>query len=355
MPDWKEKIEQGRQTFESKVLAPLQRKAEEWKLRDRIVAALPNDLARKLPRGFEPMAMAEWAGLALQRGGTAFYGKLLTVVLSVYFFADVTALLVENYIPEPPVSRGSSLSGENRRKFLDDYAAIWGRNLVNSQGLIPGEDQPNQVQDNGGQPVRTSLPFNLIGTLILVDEVRSIATIEDRSVQQVFPVRVEDEIPQKAKIIKVEARKVTFINTASGRREFIDMPEDPITNNARVQVGKPSVGATIEKQGNNYTVAKSEVDKALTDFNQVLTQARAVPNFENGLPAGYKLFQIVPGSIYDKLGLKNGDVISSLNGESINDPAKAFEMLGQLKGGASHMELGVKRDGRVENKVYDIK
>ncbi len=301
------------------------------------------------------MAMAEWAGMALQRGGTAFYGKLLTVVLSVYFLADVTALLVENYIPEPPALRGSSLSGENRRKLLDDYAAIWGRNLVNSQGLIPGEDQPNQVQDNGGLPVRTSLPFNLIGTLILVDEVRSIATIEDRSVQQVFPVRVEDEIPQKAKIIKVEARKVTFINTASGRREFIDMPEDPITNNARVQVGKPSVGATIEKQGNNYTVAKIEVDKALTDFNQVLTQARAVPNFENGLPAGYKLFQIVPGSIYDKLGLKNGDVISSLNGESINDPAKAFEMLGQLKGGASHMELGVKRDGRVENKVYDIK
>lgn len=92
----------------------------------------------------------------------------------------------------------------------------------------------------------------------------------------------------------------------------------------------------------------------MKDFNTILTQARAVPNFENGQASGYKLFQIVPGSIYDKLGLKNGDVIAGVDGQPINDPAKAFELLGKLKEGASHMELQVKRNGQAQTYTYDI-
>jgi general secretion pathway protein C len=69
---------------------------------------------------------------------------------------------------------------------------------------------------------------------------------------------------------------------------------------------------------------------------------------------GYKLFQIVPGSIYDKLGLQNGDIIQGLNGSPINDPGKAFEMLSELKT-SSHLELQVKKDGKVQNKIYDIR
>jgi type II secretory pathway component PulC len=63
----------------------------------------------------------------------------------------------------------------------------------------------------------------------------------------------------------------------------------------------------------------------------------------------------VPGSIYDKLGLKNGDTIMGVDGQPINDPAKAFELLGKLKEGASHMELAVKKpDGKTQNLTYDI-
>jgi general secretion pathway protein C len=96
------------------------------------------------------------------------------------------------------------------------------------------------------------------------------------------------------------------------------------------------------------------VDKALSDINNILTQARAVPNFENGVASGYKLFQIVPGSIYDKLGLQNGDVITGLNGEPINDPGKAFEMMSQLKT-SNHLELQVRKEGKpASTYTYDI-
>ena len=102
-----------------------------------------------------------------------------------------------------------------------------------------------------------------------------------------------------------------------------------------------------------FTVQRDEIEKNLANLNKILTQARAIPHFENGSPAGYKLFQIVPGSIYDKLGLKNGDIIRGVNGEAIKNPQKAFEMLNDFKS-LNSVELEIKRDGNVSNMIYDI-
>jgi general secretion pathway protein C len=316
-------------------------------------------LAEKV-QNFEPAKTAEWAGKTFQRKEAVGYGKAATIALCAFFLADLVALLVGRYIPEPPVARLNRPQGAFRRaKTLEDYNIVFTRNLFNRDGVIPGDEvQTGQPVDTDTAPVRTTLPFHLVGTLILQDEMRSIATIEDKSATMVYPVRATDEIPTKARILKVEPRKVTFINISNGRKEYVDLPDDgtlPPVQNPRVTLGAPRSGGGVEKVADNqFNVSRSEVDKALTDLNKVLTEARAVPNFENGVANGYKLFQIVPGSIYDKLGLKNGVIIQGLNGSPINDPGKAFEMLSELKT-SSHLELQVKEDGKVVNKIYDIR
>src|SRR5262249_17931208 len=149
------------------------------------------------------------------------------------------------------------------------------------------------------------------------------------------------------RILRIEARKVIFVNTASGRKEYIELPEEQVLN-PKIALGGPKgrVGANIERTSpTNFNIPRSEVDKALGDLNSILTQARAVPNFKNGVPSGYKLFQIVPGSIYEKLGLMNNDTILGLDGQPVNDPGKAFELLNALKT-ANHLELQVERDGK---------
>ena len=309
-------------------------------------------------QGADPASIAEWLNNKFQKHGTAFWGKLVTVIFSTYFLADISGILVSNYLPKPPVIRApkSSISGKKTRT-RETYEPIFARNLFSSKKLIPGEELPTGgAPDQGGAPIRTTLPFNLIGTLILRDEIRSIATIEDKSAAAVYPVRIQDEIPSKARILQIEANRVVFLNIGSGRREFIDLPEDINSTAPRITLGGPrSTGAGIEQVApTQFNVSRLEVDKALSNMSEILTQARAVPNFENGVPAGYKLFQIVPGSIYSKLGLQNGDVIAGVDGEPINDPARAFELLGRLKT-ANRLELQVKRDGRVLNNAYDFR
>jgi general secretion pathway protein C len=339
--------------------APRNRSAQFGALKDKLknqVTSWNLKNVQRSIRNFDPQAFSEWASRTFQKSGTNFYGIMATIVLSTYFLSDLTALVLGDYIPEPMTSRSRSSGNFGTLKSPNTYATIYSRNLFNSQGLIPG-DEVGANADPGGTPVRTSLPLNLIGTLIMTDELRSIATIEDKGVSIVYPVRIDDEIPNKIKILKIEPRKVIFLNTTSNRREYIELPEDSqiISQNPRLTPGRGGGGAGIEKIApTQFNVARTEVDKALADFNNILTQARAVPNFENGTAAGYKLFQIVPGSIYDKLGLQNGDVIAGLNGQPINDPAKAFELLSDLKT-ANHLELQVKKDGRQSTYTYDIR
>lgn len=332
----------------------------QWKMklegmRSRFSQTINKKNLQRAIQNFDAQTFVERTSNYFQKKNAHFYGTMATIVLSTYFVADVTALLVGEWIPAPPPARVGRFGAFGPKpRMLSDYNVIFSRNLFNSKGLIPGEEATPGV-DLSGPPVKSSLPLNLIGTLVLSNELLSIATIEDKSASQVYPVRTDDEIPDKIKILKIEPRRVIFINKSSGRKEYIELPEDNVAN-PRITAGRPAApsGPGVEKVApTQYNVSRSEVDKALADFNKILTEARAVPNFENGAPAGYKLFQIVPGSIYDKLGLQNGDVITGLNGSPINDPGKAFEMLNELKS-ANHLELQVKKDGKSLNYIYDI-
>ncbi|MCX7959177.1 MAG: PDZ domain-containing protein, partial [Deltaproteobacteria bacterium] len=103
-----------------------------------------------------------------------------------------------------------------------------------------------------------------------------------------------------------------------------------------------------------YVVSQSELEKTLTNLNDVAMQARIVPNFEGGKANGFKIFNIKANSIYEKIGLKNGDVIQKINGFEINSPDKAFEVYQKLKD-AKAINIDISRDGRNMSFDYTIR
>ena len=87
-------------------------------------------------------------------------------------------------------------------------------------------------------------------------------------------------------------------------------------------------------------------------MNEVLTDARCVPETLNGQVDGYRCFSIVPGSIYEKIGLQDNDVIYGIDGEKMDDPAKLFGGLANLKGSTSDVSVAIRRDGKDMNLVF---
>ncbi|HBI22643.1 MAG TPA: hypothetical protein DDX84_00140, partial [Nitrospiraceae bacterium] len=55
------------------------------------------------------------------------------------------------------------------------------------------------------------------------------------------------------------------------------------------------------------------------------------PNFSGGAADGFRIFSIVPNSLFEKVGLRNGDIIHNINGVELKDPEKAFQVYQLLK------------------------
>lgn len=278
------------------------------------------------------------------------YNSIATMICA-YFVADFLAIAALPWLPSPEPPR-PRIAVTSQKKGVSAYDGIFASNAFSDRVRNLNADDLKAGFD--GPPVRTNLPLTLLGVIVVSDDLKSVASVEDKGANQVLAVRVNENLTPGARVQKIEFDRVIFINENTERREFIELPKDQITATRRSAA--PPKGAGIQSSGGNrYLISRDEVDKTLANLNEVLTQARCVPNFEGGRPGGYRCFQIVPGSIYDKLGMKDNDVILAINGETINDPSKAFTMLTGLKNTDTRsIELTVSRNGQVMNMNYDI-
>jgi general secretion pathway protein C len=80
-----------------------------------------------------------------------------------------------------------------------------------------------------------------------------------------------------------------------------------------------------------------------------LRQATMIPS-KGG---GFQVQQIQAGSLYEKLGLRAGDVIKAVNGQPINSAEDAMRLYQQIPNiGAVQMEIT--RGGKPENLYYQF-
>lgn len=117
----------------------------------------------------------------------------------------------------------------------------------------------------------------------------------------------------------------------------------------------PEFSGGIANIGDNqFLVEEAELDKALENIPLLLTQARAVPQFEDGKSVGLRIFAIRSGSLFEKIGLKSGDVLKSINGNSLADPTQAMSLLSRLKEERT-LSVMLERDRTPKEFHYQIK
>lgn len=92
---------------------------------------------------------------------------------------------------------------------------------------------------------------------------------------------------------------------------------------ARAEAQPANWEARIQQHApDHYTIDPA----LLEDAAWVGRQARVVPGYDNGSFSGFKLFAIRPGSLWARLGLKNGDLVRAANGRRLDSPQAALEV-----------------------------
>jgi S1-C subfamily serine protease len=90
------------------------------------------------------------------------------------------------------------------------------------------------------------------------------------------------------------------------------------------------------------------------DLNRFLMQARAVPYKEQGRIAGFRILWISPGSLYEKIGLRRGDVLHRVNNRKLDDPAKLLSLYQEMRT-KRHISILLARNGQEQTFHYDVR
>ncbi len=208
------------------------------------------------------------------------------------------------------------------------------------------------------------LHIKLVGTSHL-SWTNPFAVFEDQNTHEQSIYRQGDQIPDAGELVSVAKTKAVINH--NGAMITLEMPTEqsdsggaaqpmpaPAPIVAAMPPPQPSFRRDVERVGpNQFVVQRSTVDRNLQNMGQLFTQMRAIPNVENGKTDGFRLSEIVPGSVFYQMGLHNGDVVTAIGGQDLNDPTQAIALLNSLRS-ASSLSITVKRFGRPVELNYTI-
>jgi general secretion pathway protein C len=140
----------------------------------------------------------------------------------------------------------------------------------------------------------------------------------------------------------------------NGKLEEVFMEDS--TPSVIASAPRASRNIPFPRGGNNRpvrTLKRNLLKQELSNLPQLMSQARVVPHLNNGENDGFLIQNIVPGSLYARIGLRNNDVIHSINGTQIATPEQAMNIYNELKD-ATHIEIKLTRNGRPQSIEYNI-
>lgn len=281
--------------------------------------------------------------------------NLLLLALIAFFGARVASAVVAARLAAPAVRVQTAAAPPPVSIAVEPesaYAMIAERDVFNAvkrEGSEPSGDTPAAYK-------RSDLNLKLWGTALAHDASESFAIIEDMAARRQMLFRVGDTVAEVATLARVEWDRVVL--NRDGSEEVLEISSARTSGKDAAAAGgaAPAAGGErIRKTADNkFLIDRRELESTVANINEVFTQARAVPFFENGKTIGFRVFAIKPGSVFEKIGLQNGDVINRVNGVELTDPTKAISLFTELQN-EGHIAVDLQRNKQAKNFSYEIR
>jgi len=263
------------------------------------------------------------------------------------FFATIIESTLFNVPRRDVAFTPPEVKKEARKYALSDFDIIWEQNIFNvtvgneKPEVVVEEQQP--VEEANDQLKKLLETFELKGIMSM--GIGSLAAIDNKKTRKSGVFGVDDEIFEtSAYVHSIEATKVWVI--LGNSKGFLEFPEEmtleklmelatpkkkealkelePKEKKKRPETTKATTPPPADKRV--FNLKSKEIDDALANFSKLIMQARVVPYMRGGENLGYQIRKIEKGSLYERIGLKNQDIIKRVNGSPIDSPEKAMQL-----------------------------
>ncbi len=266
--------------------------------------------------------------IALASRYLPFWVSLLLVILIGFYLARSIWSLYPAPEPaswEPPVFLGQQ-SGQESSRASSDFSP-----LINAHLFGSASTEVVQAEETIDAP-ETRLNLKLRGTVTDGDDQMAHAIIADSSGKEKVYF-LHDAVPGNATLHQVQADRV--ILNRGGILEALKLPRES---------GDRRVSAT-RTPNNRRTGSRPTVQELVTKNAAAFTDVvRLQPFSSRGKLKGYKVFPGPKRQYFGSLGLRPGDLVTEINGTTLDNPAKGAQVFQNL-GNSSQVTLTIERNG----------
>ena len=225
-----------------------------------------------------------------------------------------------------------AVAGNRKQARSEDYGIIIERNLFQST-LKAVQDNESDIELLGFD--NQTANFDLKGTVVC-DSSFGYIFIEEHSNKKQKLCRLGDIIGS-AKLIKI-ARNTAILRSGGWEIKLM------VTASASAQ-SSPNL------RPRNFTLDRKIINNKLGNLNDLMKQAIVRPFVSKGIHEGFVISNIHPGSLYEKMGLQNGDVLIDINDKKIKGFTTLLQAANLIQSG-KNIVLNIKRNGKEENINY---
>ena len=146
----------------------------------------------------------------------------------------------------------------------------------------------------------------------------------------------------------------------NGNRRSLSLDDDAAeTSLASAKRKKPSTRATTARASRRKSARKSrkpaadKIESPMGNPSSLYSQARIVPEIdpETNLVTGLKLSAIQAGSVFEEVGIQNGEVITEIAGVPVSDMGDSTKIMSALTDPDEVEIVTVDKDGKTHQRV----
>ena len=252
-----------------------------------------------------------------------------------------------------------------KARALSDYAAAVENNVFGIEGQKLTTITQQQLDSSAPVQVAPTVTIKLLGTVAWSDATGYAFVIESGTEQKMY--KNGQDIPGAGVLSEVYPDMVVMDFNGNSYEvaleSFTDEPRQRVPgrgardsrSQGRAQQNGRDFSQFARRTGENeYVVNKRAIDESIQNPQNVLTDARLLPNMVAGAQKGFRILEIKPGGLYETLGLLNGDVLLAVNNFRLSSPESALQAFTTLQGSSS-ISLEVERGGKNISLKYNIR
>jgi general secretion pathway protein C len=248
--------------------------------------------------------------------------------------------------PSPGAARSRALTQD---QYID---GIMSRNLLDITVI---ETWAPPAAGGGPGVARSELRVKLLGTMVADPAELSIAMIADESTPDLPSSYGIGDTLHDRKVVSIEHERVGL--EFEGKIEYLTMDDGQLSTAVASSDGTetPTGEGVSQIAENKFAVDRTLFDKYISDPEGIAGLGRALLHRgPDGEYDGYRLSAIRRNTLADQLGIKNGDIIHSVNGQPLNSMQSAMGAYNTMKTESSFC-FEISRRGSPQQLCYEVR